>query len=64
LKKVFKKKNLGIKIALGNSKILGKKGFKVFFLSPALLNIRMNESFRLITRLRRIRVDKKVDVEY
>jgi hypothetical protein len=37
---------------------------KFFFLSPALLNIRMNESFRLITRLRGIRVEKKVYVEY
>ncbi len=43
-----------------------KKGFKVFFfsLSPALLNIRMNDYFRLFTRLRRIRVKKKVLVEY
>jgi hypothetical protein len=64
LEKVFEKKNLDIKISLGNSKILGKKGFKVFFLSPALLNIRMNDYFRLITRLRRIRVERKVVVEY
>jgi len=61
LEKVFEK-NLDIKISLGHSKILGKKGFKVFF-SPALLNIRMNDYFRLFTRLRRIRVKKKVFVE-
>ncbi len=41
-----------------------KEGFKVFFsVSPALLNIHMNDYFRLITRLRRIRVEKKVVVE-
>jgi len=42
-----------------------EKGFlkKIFFLSPALLNIRMNDYFRLFTRLRRIRVKKKVVVE-
>jgi len=41
-----------------------EKGFFFkFFLSPALLNIRMNYYFRLFTRLRRIRVKKKVFVE-
>ncbi len=60
-----KKKKLYIKISLGNSKIMGKKGIKkIFFLSPALLNIRMNDYFRLITRLRKIRVKKKVVVKY
>jgi hypothetical protein len=42
-----------------------EKGFflKKILLSPALLNIRMNDYFRLFTRLRRIRVKKKVFVE-
>ncbi len=63
LEKVFGQKLYLKKNSLWNSRILGKEGFKVFF-SPALLIIRMNDSFRLITRLRRIRVEKKVDVEY
>jgi len=64
LEKVFKKK---IVWTLRNffewSEKEVKKVLKFFFLSPALLNIRMNNYFRLFTRLRRIRVKKKVFVE-
>ena len=55
--KRYLKKNFWIlRIFLEKSKKVGKKVSKVFFLSPALLNIRMNDYFRLFTRLRRIRV--------
>ena len=58
--KLYLKKNFPLEF-----QNLGKEDFKVFlFVSPALLNIRMNDYFRLITRLRRIRVKKKVLVEY
>ena len=65
LEKVFEKILDIIKISLGKVQEGKEKDFKVFFsLSPALLNIRMNDYFRLFTRLRRIRVKRKVFVEY
>ncbi len=65
LEKVFGK-NLDIKnFPWKFQKFRKKKDFKVFFfLSPALLNIRIIDYYRLVTRLRRIRVEKKVVVEY
>ncbi len=62
LEKVFEKIWI-LKFPLEKSKKVGKKVLKFFF-PPALLNIRMNDYFRLFTRLRRIRVKKKVFVEY
>jgi hypothetical protein len=61
LEKVFEKIWI-LNFPLEIPKLWGRKVFKIF-LSPALLNIRMNDYFRLITRLRRIRVLKKVVVE-
>jgi len=62
LEKVFEKIVWILRIFFEKSKKVGKKVVKFFF-SPALLNIRMNDYFRLFTRLRRIRVKKKVFVE-
>ena len=64
LEKVFEKYFWILRIFLEKSKKVGKKVLKFFFLSPALLNIRMNDYCRLFTRLRRIRVKMKVFVEY
>jgi hypothetical protein len=57
LEKVFEKIWI-LKFPLEIPKLWGRKVLKIF-LSPALLNIRMNDYFRLITRLRRIRVEKE-----
>ncbi len=63
LEKVFEKIVWILRMFFEKSEKVGKKVLKFFF-SPALLNICMNDYFRLFTRLRRIRVKKKVFVEY
>ncbi len=63
--KRYLEKNLDIKnFPWKFQKFRKKKILTFFFLSPALLNIRIIDYFRLVTRLRRIRVEKKVVVEY
>ncbi len=63
-KKRYLAKNYIYQNSLDKPIFWGKNVLKVFFFSPALFHICSNENFRLITRLRRIRVKKKAVVEY